>query len=102
MRVIINERGEPRVAYVCDRNECEQCSYPECRHTTDIFHAKNFEQFRCDALTDGPFMEKENDYQKFANEVIEMLMMFSDDDNQISLKKCELEVNMKSILEEFV
>ena len=40
--------------------------------------------------------------REFSKEVIEMLMMFCDDDDQISIKKCELDVNMKSILEEFV
>ena len=28
--------------YLCDRRACNHCS-PECRHTTDITHAKNFE-----------------------------------------------------------
>ena len=28
--------------YLCDRRACKHCS-PECRHTTDITHAKNFE-----------------------------------------------------------
>ena len=28
--------------YLCDRRACKHCS-PECRHTTDIAHAKNFE-----------------------------------------------------------
>lgn len=30
------------VLYLCDRRACEHCS-PECQHTTDISHAKNFE-----------------------------------------------------------
>ena len=42
------------------------------------------------------------DYQKFADEVIDMLMLFCDDDDQISLKVCELKANMQSILQEFV
>lgn len=28
--------------YLCDRRACKHCS-PECRHTKDITHAKNFE-----------------------------------------------------------
>lgn len=31
-----------KVLYLCNRRQCEGCSYPECKHTTDIFHAKNF------------------------------------------------------------
>jgi hypothetical protein len=46
--------------------------------------------------------KKENDYQKFANEVVDMLNSFCDDDDQINIKKCEVDVNMKYILEEFV
>ena len=30
-----------KVAYLCDREMCENCSYPECKHTFDVFHAKN-------------------------------------------------------------
>ena len=30
------------VLYLCDGRACEHCS-PECQHTTDILHAKNFE-----------------------------------------------------------
>lgn len=45
-----------------------------------------------------PWLKK--DIDKFAEEVTKMLMSFCDDDDQISIKKCELEVNMKSILEE--
>lgn len=29
------------VLYVCDRKKCPNCQ-PECEHTTDISHAKNF------------------------------------------------------------
>ena len=30
-----------KVSYLCDREKCENCSYPECKHTFDVFHAKN-------------------------------------------------------------
>lgn len=33
---------EKKVAYVCDRKQCKNCSYPECKHTTNIKHANNF------------------------------------------------------------
>ena len=32
-----------RIMYKCDRLKCENCSYPECSLTEDIFHAVNFE-----------------------------------------------------------
>lgn len=30
------------VAYLCDHLQCPDCSYPNCDHTTDITHARNF------------------------------------------------------------
>lgn len=36
---------ENDVAYICDRRYCpEGCKNPDCHHTVDISHAKNFEQ----------------------------------------------------------
>ncbi|MBQ7447792.1 MAG: hypothetical protein IJV59_07550 [Eubacterium sp.] len=39
-----------KVIYFCDGKKCEQCS-PECRYTTDLQHAANFD------LQDGVFVE---------------------------------------------
>lgn len=30
------------VLYICDLKACQNCSFPECRHTTNIEHAVNF------------------------------------------------------------
>jgi len=30
------------ILYICDRRACEHCN-PDCHHTSDIKHAKNFE-----------------------------------------------------------
>ena len=30
------------ILYLCDKRACEKCSYPICKHTTDITHAKHF------------------------------------------------------------
>lgn len=33
------------VHYICDRKQCgENCSYPLCKHTSDVTHAANFEK----------------------------------------------------------
>lgn len=47
------------VIYICDRKKCEHCSYPKCKHTTDINHAANFKK---KISWDGEpvFMEKED------------------------------------------
>lgn len=31
-----------KVLYICDRRACKSCSYPTCKHTTDITHAEHF------------------------------------------------------------
>ena len=31
------------ILYLCDRQACPNCSYPNCEYTTDIRHAMNFE-----------------------------------------------------------
>lgn len=34
---------EVEVLFLCDRrDDCECCSYPTCKHTTNFDHAKNF------------------------------------------------------------
>lgn len=49
---------ENQIAYICDETECESCqkAHPSryCWHTTDVKHAKNFEE-----VSPGIFIEKE-------------------------------------------
>ena len=32
------------IDYICDRKQCANCSYPECRHTTNIEHSVNYKE----------------------------------------------------------
>lgn len=32
------------IFYLCDRQRCDKCSWPMCRHTKDIKYARNFKQ----------------------------------------------------------
>lgn len=32
---------KPIYFYLCDQQKCKNCSYPECKHTSDLNHAKN-------------------------------------------------------------
>ena len=33
----------PDILYVCDMTKCgKECSFPDCRYTTDVAHARNF------------------------------------------------------------
>lgn len=36
------KKGDKKIAFICDRRACDTCSYPNCKHTTDIKHAENF------------------------------------------------------------
>lgn len=40
-----------RILYLCDRKKCIEC-YEDCKHTTDINHAVNFEE------DDGYYIEQ--------------------------------------------
>ena len=86
----------PQVAYICDGKACTSWDGECCHHTVDIRHARNFE-----CVSENKYVEKEPDYQKFADEVLEMLNMYCDDGNEIYIKKRVLEVNMKSILKDW-
>ena len=33
---------DTQILYLCDREQCEVCSYPECRHTPNIANAVGF------------------------------------------------------------
>ena len=37
--------AENNVAYICDRKQCEDCSFPLCDRTLDINHAVNFAKY---------------------------------------------------------
>lgn len=43
-----------KIAYICDRHECEICDNPECRHTFNIEHAVNFKKFDPDHYIEEP------------------------------------------------
>ncbi len=38
---MVKKKQAGKIYYVCDRKACANCS-PECNHTSDITHAKNF------------------------------------------------------------
>lgn len=37
------KEADAKILYLCDGNKCNNDCYIECKHTTDITHAKNFE-----------------------------------------------------------
>lgn len=38
---LISPKRENKIMFICDRKKCVMCN-EECKHTTDISHAKNF------------------------------------------------------------
>lgn len=65
--IFLEEKGllADGVLYLCDQKECKNCTYPECRHTSHVEHAKNFNKAEYDT-PDGhwfhkTFWEKEDD-----------------------------------------
>ena len=51
---VVKEAPAPKALYICDCKQCENCSFPVCRHTTNIKHAANF-----DKGGSGDYIEKD-------------------------------------------
>lgn len=50
---------ERNILFLCDRKACEKCSYPQCRHTPELEHAKNFAPAGFTKRTDGVYVEQD-------------------------------------------
>ena len=55
----VSRARERNILFLCDRKACERCCYPQCRHTPDIEHAKNFAPAGFTKRTDGVYVEQE-------------------------------------------
>lgn len=55
-----------KIVLLCDRKRCEYCSYPECKHTSDISHAKN----KSLIINDDVLLD-ENKFEKIADTYFE-------------------------------
>lgn len=66
------------VLYLCDRKACDECN-PECHHTQDINHAKNYQKAELDTYFETPRLPlnlvnlKPFAQQKVLNELVEQL-----------------------------
>lgn len=58
------------ILYLCDHHRCECCSYPECDHTTDISHARNFVPYKKDLLVEVECKEREECWKGQEEEII--------------------------------
>ena len=50
---------ERNILFLCDRKACEKCIYPQCRHTPELEHARNFAPAGFTKRTDGVWVEQE-------------------------------------------
>ena len=48
-----------KLLFLCDRKACSKCSYPQCKHTQDLEHARNFAPASFSKKTDGVWVEQE-------------------------------------------
>lgn len=94
---------ETMMFYICDRKACNPCNNPDCKYTPKIEHAKNFKSNAELGMNNGysDYWEVERAIPEVVDKIVKMLLLFCDDDDQISIKKCELDANIRSILEDF-
>lgn len=55
----VSQAKERKILFLCDRKACEKCSYPQCRHTQELEHARNFAPAGFTKRTDGVWVEQE-------------------------------------------
>lgn len=55
----VSQAKERNILFLCDRKACEKCSYPQCRHTQELEHARNFAPAGFTKRTDGVWVEQE-------------------------------------------
>ena len=55
----VSRAKERNILFLCDRKACEKCSYPTCRHTPELKHARNFAPAGFTKRTDGVWVEQE-------------------------------------------
>lgn len=55
----VSQAKERKILFLCDRKDCEKCSYPQCRHTQELEHARNFAPAGFTKRTDGVWVEQE-------------------------------------------
>ena len=55
----VSQAKERNILFLCDRKACERCCYPQCRHTQELEHARNFAPAGFTKRTDGVWVEQE-------------------------------------------
>lgn len=67
---------ERNILFLCDRKACEKCIYPQCRHTQELEHARNFAPAGFTKRTDGVWVEQEGvtiDQDKLEKRLVETM-----------------------------
>lgn len=72
----VSQAKERNILFLCDRKACEKCSYPTCRHTPELEHARNFAPAGFTKRTDGVWVEQEDvtiDQDKLEKRLVETM-----------------------------
>lgn len=72
----VSREKERNILFLCDRKACEKCSYPTCRHTPELEHARNFAPAGFTKRTDGVWVEQEGvtiDQDKLEKRLVETM-----------------------------
>lgn len=72
----VSRAKERNILFLCDRKACEKCSYPTCRHTPELEHARNFAPAGFTKRTDGVWVEQEDvtiDQDKLEKRLVETM-----------------------------
>ena len=72
----ISRAKERNILFLCDRKASEKCSYPQCRHTPELEHARNFAPAGFTKRTDGVWVEQEGvtiDQDKLEKRLVEAM-----------------------------
>lgn len=72
----VSRAKERNILFLCDRKACEKCSYPQCRHTPELEHARNFAPAGFTKRTDGVWVEQEDvtiDQDKLEKRLVETM-----------------------------
>lgn len=74
----VSRAKERNILFLCDRKACEKCSYPQCRHTPELEHARNFAPAGFTKRTDGVWVEQEGATMEVRKNAVRMVWRWDD------------------------
>lgn len=74
----VSRAKERNILFLCDRKACEKCSYPQCRHTPELEHARNFAPAGFTKRTDDVWVEQEGATMEVRKNAVRMVWRWDD------------------------